>query len=285
MEQATKEFSNRGLKVINVETRDELMKTFQDTTAREGADGKQEVIVVNIQKLKDSDGKVEILSYAVTIQRIYFLDEAHRDYNPRGSFLARLFESDPQAIHLALTGTPLIGEEIKTRDVFGDYISTYYYNRSIEDGFTKKIIREDIETSYRLKLQQVWEELVERVKVKREDVKREKILENPRYVGALLDYIIDDFKRWRIQQGDPTLAGMIICETNPQAQMMFRLLKMGRGTDGSFVPEPNAIIPDDNLEETPWQHHEITAELIISIIKKSVGRYTIALKRRTTLTS
>ena len=282
MEQATKEFSNRGLKVINVETRDELMKTFQDTTAREGADGKQEVIVVNIQKLKDSDGKVEILSYAVTIQRIYFLDEAHRDYNPKGSFLARLFESDPQAVHLALTGTPLIGEEIKTRDVFGDYISTYYYNRSIEDGFTKKILREDIETSYRLKLQQVWEELVERVKVKREDVKREKILENPRYVGALLDYIIDDFKKWRIQQGDPTLAGMIICETNPQTQMMFRLLKMGRGADGSFVPEPGAIIPDDNLEETPWQHHEITAELILHNFynKEKRGQIYYSFKKR-----
>ena len=263
MEQATKEFSNRGLKVVNVETRDQLMRTFENTTAQEGNEGRQEIIVVNIQKLKDSDGKVSLPTYAVNIQRIYFLDEAHRDYNPRGSFLARLFESDPRAIHLALTGTPLIGEELKTRDVFGDYISTYYYNRSIEDGFTKKILREDIETSYRLRLQQVWEELVQSVRVKKEDVRRDEILENPRYVGALLDYIVDDFRRWRIQQGDPTLAGMVICETNAQARMMFRLLKRGRGSDGSFVPQPGAAIPEDNLEETPWQHQEISAELIL----------------------
>lgn len=225
MEQATLEFSNRGLKVVNVETRDELMDTFKDSTANEGNTGEDEIIVVNIQKLKDGDGKVKVSNYAVNIQRVFFLDEAHRDYNPKGSFLARLFESDPKAIRLALTGTPLIGEELKTRDIFGEYISPYYYNRSIEDGFTKKILREDIETSYRLRLQEVWKELLDSIKVKKEDVKREKILEHPRYVGALLDYIIDDFKLWRIQQGDNTLAGMVVCETSEQAKEMFRLLQ------------------------------------------------------------
>lgn len=225
MEQATNEFSNRGLKVINVETRDELMATFETTTAQQGSTGQSEIIVVNIQKLKDGDGRVNVQQYAVNIQRVYFLDEAHRDYNPKGSFLARLFESDPKAIRLALTGTPLIGDELKSRDVFGNYISTYYYNRSIEDGFTKKILREDIETSYRLRLQEVWNHLEETIKVKKEDVRKELILENGRYVSALLDYIIDDFKRWRIQQGDPTLAGMIVCETNAQAREMFKQLK------------------------------------------------------------
>lgn len=263
MEQATFEFASRGLKVINVETRDDLMKTFQTTTAQEGNEGRSEIIVVNIQKLKDSDGNVQVKGYAVNIQRVYFLDEAHRDYRPSGSFLARLFESDPNAIRIALTGTPLIGEELKSRDVFGDYISTYYYNRSIEDGFTKKILREDIETSYRLRLQEVWEQLKETIQVRREDVRREKILENPRYVGALLDYIINDFKRWRIQQADNSLGGIIICETNPQARMMFRLLKIGPVNDGSYMPTPETEIPDDNLEETEWQQHDITAELIL----------------------
>ncbi len=263
MEQATFEFAARGIRVVNVNTRDELMDTFKVTTAQEGNKGEKEIIVVNIQKLKDGDGNVKIPDYAVNIQRIYFLDEAHRDYNPKGSFLARLFESDPQAIHIALTGTPLIGEEVKSRDVFGDYISTYYYNRSIEDGFTKKILREDIETSYRLRLQEVWEQLKETIQVKREDVRRERILENPRYVGALLDYIIADFKRWRIQQADPSLGGIIVCETNPQARMMFRLLKIGLGADGSYMPAPGALIPEDNLEETAWQHNDISAELIL----------------------
>ena len=45
--------------------------------------------------------------------------------------------------------------------------------------------------------------------------------------------------------------------------MMFRLLKMGPGDDGSYMPSPDALIPDDNLEETPWRHQDITAELKI----------------------
>ena len=275
MEQATTEFSNRGLKVVNVETRDELMKTFRTTTAQEGDTGKDEIIVVNIQKLKDNDGKVHLPDYAVNIQRIYFLDEAHRDYRPSGSFLARLFESDPNAIRIALTGTPLIGEEVKSRDVFGDYISTYYYNRSIEDGFTKKILREDIETSYRLRLQEVWEQLRETIQVRREEVRRVRILENPRYVGALLDYIIADFKRWRIQQADPSLGGLIVCETNPQARMMFRLLKMGPGPDGSYMPNPDVQIPEDDLETAPWQYQDIKAELILHDFYDKQQRKTI----------
>lgn len=44
---------------------------------------------------------------------------------------------------------------------------------------------------------------------------------------------------------------------------MFRLLKMGPGDDGSYMPSPGAQIPDDNLEETPWRHQDITAELIL----------------------
>ena len=263
MEQATFEFASRGLKVVNVQTRDELMKTFQITAANEGDDGKSEIIVVNIQKLKDSDGKVHLPNYAVNIQRIYFLDEAHRDYRPSGSFLARLFESDPNAIRIALTGTPLIGDEVKSRDVFGDYISTYYYNRSIEDGFTKKILREDIETSYRLRLREVWDQLKDTIQVRQEDVKREKILENSRYVGALLDYIVADFKRWRIQQADNSLGGIIVCETNAQARMMFRLLKMGPGVDGSYIPPIGWQESEDSLEETKWQHNDISAELIL----------------------
>lgn len=107
MEQTTTEFSNRGLHIINVENRDELMKTFSNEKAQENNSGEHEIIVVNIQKLKDSDGKINVSKYATNIQRVYFLDEAHRDYNPKGSFLSRLFESDPKAIRIALTALRL----------------------------------------------------------------------------------------------------------------------------------------------------------------------------------
>lgn len=64
--------------------------------------------MVNIQKFsKESIAKQS--DYAVNVQRIYFLDEAHRSYKPTGSFLANLLSSDREAVMIALTGTPLIG--------------------------------------------------------------------------------------------------------------------------------------------------------------------------------
>ena len=284
MEQATTEFSNRGLHVINVENRDELMNTFSNEKAQENNSGEHEIIVVNIQKLKDSDGKINVSKYATNIQRVYFLDEAHRDYNPKGSFLSRLFESDPKAIRIALTGTPLIGEERKTTDVFGNYISTYYYNRSIEDGFTKRMMREDIETSYRLRLQEIWSDLEETIKVKKEDIKRQAIIENERYVGALLDYIVNDFKRFRLQMDDPSLGGMIVCETNKQARMMFRLYKMGTHKDedghSTYVPKIGTVVPEDDGTMPNEDTSGLKVELILHDYYDKEKRANISLQFR-----
>lgn len=284
MEQATTEFSNRGLHVVNVEDRDELMNTFNNDKAQENNTGEHEIIVVNIQKLKDSDGKINVSKYATNIQRVYFLDEAHRDYNPKGSFLSRLFESDPKAIRIAMTGTPLIGEERKTTDVFGNYISTYYYNRSIEDGFTKRMMREDIETSYRLRLREIWSDLEESIKVKKGDIKRQTIIENERYVGALLDYIINDFKRFRLQMDDQSLGGMIVCETNKQARMMFRLYKMGAHKDENghytYVPEIGTAVPEDDGTMPNNDNSGLKVELILHDYYDKEKRANISLRFR-----
>jgi type I restriction enzyme, R subunit len=101
--------------------------------------------------------------YRVQIQRVYFLDEVHRSYNPRGSFLANLNESDTQAIQIGLTGTPLLGKYYNSRAVFGDYIHKYYYNASIADGYTLRLIREEIEIGYRFQLRQALQEIQEMV--------------------------------------------------------------------------------------------------------------------------
>ncbi|MCF2640509.1 hypothetical protein I6E31_11105 [Fusobacterium varium] len=69
--------------------------------------------------------------------------------NPKGSFLVNLLETDKNAIKIALTGTLLLKEVRVSWKVFGDYIHTYYYDKSIQDGYTLKTIREDIEISYR----------------------------------------------------------------------------------------------------------------------------------------
>lgn len=103
--------------------------------------------------------------------------------------------------------------------VFGNYLHTYYYDKSVQDGYTLKIIREDIETSYKEKLEEIYHSLENLVQKK--DVKKDDIIEHPNYVKELLRYIITDLKRFRIIRGDDTLGGMVICETSEQARRLF----------------------------------------------------------------
>ena len=159
LEQATQEFEARGLVVSTANTRKELMEQFRTNQAQQGASGKAEITVVNIQRFEKDNEKVELNLYATNLQRIFILDEAHRGYSPGGCFLANLFDADQNSIKIALTGTPLLSEERASCKVFGNYLHSYYYDRSIADGYTLKIIREDIETSYREKLTEVHEKL------------------------------------------------------------------------------------------------------------------------------
>ena len=224
MEQATDEFSARGLVVHNAKSRDDLMKDIVSNAITNNSAGKLEIMVVNIQKFKEDKNQVKLNdSYSTHMQRIFFIDEAHRGYNPKGSFLANLLEADKDAIKIALTGTPLLKEERESWRVFGDYIHTYYYDKSIADGYTCKLMREPIETIYKERIEKILDELAGHIKVKKGDIDHNKIIEDETYLNALLDYIISDLRKFRLQQSDDTVGAMIVCKTNPQARKLFEL--------------------------------------------------------------
>ena len=137
--------------------------------------------------------------------------------------MANLLAADKDAIKIALTGTPLLKEERESWRVFGDYIDTYYYDKSIADGYTLKLMREPVETIYKEKIENILDKLAGGIKVRRSDIDRNKIIEHESYLNALIDYIIADFRRFRIEQADDTVGAMIVCKTNPQAREMYRL--------------------------------------------------------------
>lgn len=219
LKQASEEFEARGLVVKTASSRAELMEQFRNNQAQEGNTGKPEITVVNIQRFAEDGSKVDLPAYATNLQRVFIIDEAHRGYKPEGSFLANLLDADKNAIKIALTGTPLLKEERESWRVFGNYIHTYYYDKSILDGYTLKIIREDIETQYKERLSEIYEKL--ETLVEKKDVKKSQIVEHDNYVKELLRYIISDLKRFRQIQGDNTLGGMVICETSEQARKLF----------------------------------------------------------------
>lgn len=219
LEQATQEFEARGLEVKTANSREELMAQFRTNQAQEGNSGNAEITVVNIQRFAQDHTAVRLKEYATNLQRVFIIDEAHRGYDPKGCFLANLFDADPESIKIALTGTPLLKNERSSWKVFGNYLHTYYYDKSIQDGYTLKIIREDIETSYKDNLSKIYEKLEHLVQKK--EIQKSQIVEHDTYVKELLRYIINDLKQFRLLQGDNTLGGMVICETSDQARKLY----------------------------------------------------------------
>lgn len=216
--QAKEEFEARGLKVILVDSKQDFVANIA-SVGEQDKSGKRVITVVNIQKFS-TESVTRKADYNVNVQRVYFLDEAHRSYNPRGSFLANLIASDRDAIMIALTGTPLIGEGYNTKDIFGEYIHKYYYNQSIADGYTLRLIREEIETSYKTKMQ----ETLEQLEVQIGSFNRSEVYSHPKFVEGMVDYIIHDFEKGRTAL-DKTIGAMIVCDSNPQAREVEEQLK------------------------------------------------------------
>lgn len=233
--QTEKEFRKRWLEINTVNSKQDLVKDFQKNTS------KSWVTVINIQKFNEDTTVFNDSWYDIKVQRIYFIDEAHRSYDPKWSFLANLYNSDTHAIKIALTGTPLIvynkhekdheNEEdlsdkadIKTtRNIFWKYIHKYYYNSSIKDWYTLKLLREEIETSFKKAMLQIQKELSEFIKTW--SLKKRELYSHKKYVKPMLKYILKDFKFSRLRYGDDTIWAMVVCDSSEQARKMFHLFK------------------------------------------------------------
>lgn len=265
LEQAKREFTIRGVVVHTVNSKEELLKSFRLRQAIHNLSGKREITVVNIQKFKDDTALLQVQDYDLSVQRVYFLDEVHRSYNPSGSFLANLFNSDRSAILIGLTGTPLILADRKSKDVFGDYIHKYYYNASIADGYTLRLIREGIETNYRIQLEQALKE----VEILKGDIDKRLIFAHEKFAEPMLDYIIRDFINSRIRLGDHSIGGMVVCDSAEQARRLFEIFICKYNPEQETVADVSTgflMAADPVAEYGPYQQkqqHRLTASLIL----------------------
>lgn len=247
--QASNEFDNRGLVVNAVNSKKDFITDIKKQAVIHNLTGQREMTVVNIHKFSEESTAEATNDYNLNVQRIYFLDEVHRSYNPKGSFLANLINSDKNAIIIGLTGTPLIAGDVKSRQLFGDYIHKYYYNSSIADGYTLRLIREGIETSYRMQLAKVLDE----IQVLKGDIDKKQIYAHPKFVKALLEYIVNDFKRSRNHPLDPSVGGMIVCESNEQAKVMFDIFTSYYGISAHTSDSQYALVAEP---QTPYGNDE-----------------------------
>jgi type I restriction enzyme R subunit len=240
--QASKEFGARGLVVHHVNSRQDFLKDIKKQTASHNASGKPEISVVNIQKFSDDSTATATTDYAIDIQRIYFLDEVHRSYNPKGSFLANLERSDPTAIKIGLTGTPLLSSDYDSKDLFGDYFHKYYYNASIADGYTLRLIREEISTRYKMAMEAALKE----IELLKGTFTKKEIYAHEKFVAPMLRYITEDFAESRSAAGplDAGVGAMVVCDSSEQARELYRQF---RTTELAPLTSSNAaLILHDN---------------------------------------
>lgn len=254
LRQAADEFRSRGLVVDEVKNKSELEKMFEKPGDKNNS-GELSITVVNIQKLS-ANAIAKPLDYDLSIQRVYFLDEAHRSYDPKGSFLANLMASDRNAVMIAFTGTPLISKEYKTKDVFGDYIHKYYYNQSIADRYTLRLIREGIKTEYRMKLVSALEE----IKAIKGSLPRKKLYAHKAYVKPLVQYITQDFSKSRKMLNDDSIGGMIVCDSSEQARAVFEEIK-SKNYKAALADAQERTM--DIVISMPYEKYEYTCALIL----------------------
>jgi len=79
---------------------------------------------------------------------IVLTDEAHR--SQYDTLALNMRSALPRALFLAFTGTPLIAGEERTKDIFGNYVSIYDFQQSVEDGATVPLYYENRTPELRL---------------------------------------------------------------------------------------------------------------------------------------
>ncbi len=258
--QSAREFKSRGLIVHEINSREEFSKDIKSTSVIHNNSGKPEITVVNIQKFADDPNVVRNTDYNLNIQRIYFLDEVHRSYNPKGSFLANLNESDTKAIKIGLTGTPLLGEEYNSKLLFGGYIHKYYYNSSIADGYTLRLIREEIETDYKMEMKSA----LENIKILQGDGDRKIVYAHPKFVEPMLDYIVQDFEKARIAMNDNSIGGMVVCDSSDQAKQLFEIFQHKYAQEESFeTPYQMAADPRASYGQSKTNESKVKSAALI----------------------
>lgn len=169
-----------------VELDDQIAKTFKATGAvseaesktshaesgghlRELLKGNHRYVFTLIQKFQSP----EVLNDRSDI--IVITDEAHR--SQYDTLALNMRASLPNATFLAFTGTPLIAGEERTREVFGEYVSIYDFQQSMEDGATVPLFYENRTPELQLVNPDLNEDIYELVEDAGLDPEQEKRLE------------------------------------------------------------------------------------------------------------
>ena len=226
------------------------------------------VVFTTIQKFfpEESGGTYSALSQRRNI--VVIADEAHRSqYDFIDGFARHMRDALPRASFVGFTGTPIELRDANTRAVFGDYISVYDIQRSVEDGATVPIYYESrlakltLDKEERPHIDPKFEEATEREEVERKERLKTKWAQLEAVVGAekrlnlVARDIIAHFED-RLEAMDGK--AMVVCMSRRICIDLYRELvrlrpDWHRGGDGEGIIK--VVMTGSSSDPPDWQPH------------------------------
>ena len=188
---------------------------------------------------------------------IVITDEAHR--TQYGNLALNMRHALPNASYIGFTGTPLFREDEITRRVFGEYLSTYDFQRAVEDGATVPLYYDargeklglsvgDLNERIAAKLEELETDDIDVEQRLQQELKREYHVMT---AGKRLDQVARDFVR-HYSAAWETGKAMLICIDKVTCVRMHRLIEFYWGERvKELEAERNKIV--DEQEEIHLQ--------------------------------
>ena len=199
---------------------------------------------------------------------VVIADEAHRSqYDFVDGFARHMRDALPNASFVGFTGTPIELEDSNTRAVFGDYISVYDIQRSVEDGATvpihyeSRLARLELDESQRPAIDPDFEYATESEEVEGKERLKTKWAQMRAVVGAenrikqIAEDIVDHFEQ-RLEAMDGK--AMVVCMSRRICVDLYNeLVRLRAGWhDSDDAKGSIKVVMTGSASDPPeWQQH------------------------------
>ena len=186
---------------------------------------------------------------------IVLTDEAHR--SQYDTLALNMRAALPKALFLAFTGTPLIAGEPRTKEIFGDYVSIYDFQQSVEDGATVPLFYENRTPELELVNPDLNEDLYDLIEAAdldpEQEAKLEQVLSRQYHIltrDDRLDKVAHDIVRHFLGRGFVGKAMVVSIDKATALKMYTKVRKIWDTEKESTVKElAMAALPPERQEE------------------------------------
>jgi len=226
------------------------------------------VIFTTVQKFMPEEKGDAFPTLSTRTNVVVVADEAHRSqYDFIDGFARHIHDALPNAAFIGFTGTPIESSDISTRNVFGDYISTYDIQRAVADKATVPIYYEGrvaklhLSADQRPLLDDAFDELTEaqeqegRERLKTKWAALEALVGAPNRIDQIAADLVDHFER---RQDAITGKAMIVCMSRRICVDLYdaiALLRPDWCQDDDALGKAKIIMTGSATDPVPWQKH------------------------------